>query len=111
VSTEENKHLVRRLVEEAVGRRDLAVLGEIAAGEFAQRARDWVSPFQSAFPDFEMEIVALIAEGDRVVGHFHCSGTHTGEWLGVPATGRRFESVDEVYIFTVRREARLRSGG
>jgi predicted ester cyclase len=49
-----------------------------------------------------MEIVALIAEGDRVVGHFHCSGTHTGEWLGVPATGRRFESVDEVYIFTVR---------
>lgn len=49
-----------------------------------------------------MEIVDLIAEGDRVVAHFKCSGTHRGEWLGVPATGRRFEQVDEIYIFAVR---------
>jgi predicted ester cyclase len=49
-----------------------------------------------------MEIVELIAEGDRVVAHFRCSGTHRGEWLGVPATGRRFERVDEIYIFRVR---------
>jgi predicted ester cyclase len=48
-----------------------------------------------------MEIVELIAEGDRVVAHFRCSGTHRGEWLGVPATGRRFERVDEIYIFRV----------
>jgi predicted ester cyclase len=49
-----------------------------------------------------MEIVELIAEGETVVGHFKCSGTHEGEWRGVPATGRRFEQVDEVYIFKVR---------
>jgi predicted ester cyclase len=102
VSAEANKQLVRRLVREAVGERNLDVLDQLAAGEFAQLARQWVRPFQSAFPDFEMEIVELVAEGDKVVAHFKCSGTHRGEWLGVPATGRRFENVDEIYIFRVR---------
>ncbi len=102
MSLEENKSLVRRLVEEAVGRRDIGVLDELAAGEFAEVAKRWVRPFESAFPDFEMEIVELIAEGEKVVAHFKCSGTHRGEWLGMPATGRRFEGVDEIYIFDVR---------
>jgi predicted ester cyclase len=102
LSVEANKVLVRRLVDEAVGRRNLDVLEELADGEFAELARRWVRPFQSAFPDFEMEIVELVAEGDRVVAHFRCSGTHRGEWLGLPATGRRFEKVDEIYIFRVQ---------
>jgi predicted ester cyclase len=102
VSVEDNKRLVRRLVEEAVGEHDLEVLDEIAAGPFAEVARRWVAPFRGAFPDFTMEIVELIAEGDKVVGRFKCSGTHEGEWLGVLPTGRRFEQVDEVYIFEVR---------
>ena len=49
-----------------------------------------------------MEIVELVAENETVVGHFKCSGTHTGEWLGIPPTGRRFEGVDEIYIFHVK---------
>ena len=102
MSAEANKDLVRRLVEEAVARRNPGIVDEIATGEFARAAKRWVSPFRSAFPDFQMEVVQLIAEGDAVVGHFRCSGTHRGEWLGVPATGRRFEGVDEVYIFRIR---------
>jgi predicted ester cyclase len=102
VCVEENKVLVRRLVEEAVGERNLDVLDELADGEFAEVAKRWVRPFRSAFPDFAMEIVELVGEGERVVAHFRCSGTHRGDWLGVPATGRRFENVDEIYIFQVR---------
>jgi predicted ester cyclase len=102
VSAESNRQLVRRLIEEAVRERNLDVLDEIAAGAFAEIAKRWVRPFQSAFPDFEMEIVELIAEGEKVVAHFKCSGTHRGGWLGVPATGRRFEGVDEIYIFSVQ---------
>jgi predicted ester cyclase len=49
-----------------------------------------------------MEIVELVAENDVVVAHFKCSGTHRGEWLGISPTGRRFEDVDEIYIFHVR---------
>jgi predicted ester cyclase len=101
-SAEKNKQLVRRLVHEAIARRNPDVVDELAAGEFAEAAKRWVQPFRSAFPDFEMEIVDLISEGDRVVAHFRCSGTHQGEWLGVPATGRRFEQVNEIYIFAVR---------
>ena len=48
-----------------------------------------------------MEIVDLIADGEKVVGRFRCSGTHLGPWRGHPPTGRRFERVDEVYIFRV----------
>ncbi|MGH2883802.1 MAG: ester cyclase [Solirubrobacteraceae bacterium] len=102
MSAEANKRLVRRLVDEAVGQRNPDVLDEIAAGEFAAVAKRWVAPFRSAFPDFEMEIVELIAEDEKVVAHFKCSGTHRGEWLGVSGTGRRFERVDEIYIFGVR---------
>ena len=101
MSADGNKLLVRRLVDEAVRERNPDVLDEIASGEFAAIAKRWVIPFQSAFPDFEMEIVDLIAEGEKVVARFKCSGTHRGEWLGVPATGRRFENVDEIYIFDV----------
>ncbi len=102
MSVEANKLLVRRLIAEAVAERNIDVLDELADGEFAEVAKHWVRPFRSAFPDFQMEIVELIAEGDRVVAHFRCSGTHRGEWLGVAATGRRFENVDEIYIFVVR---------
>ncbi len=102
METERNKELVRRLVDEAVNRRNLDVLDQVAAGEIAQAAREWIGPFRESFPDFRMEIVDLIAEGDKVVAHFTCSGTHEGEWMGHPPTGRRFEAVDEIYIFFVR---------
>ena len=102
MSTEANKQLVRRLVDEAINPRNPDAIDELATDELSQAARAWASPFRSAFPDFEMALVELIAEGDTVVAHFKCSGTHRGEWLGVPPTGRRFEGVDEIYIFRVR---------
>jgi predicted ester cyclase len=108
MSTEANKQLVRRLVEDVVNRRDPEPLDELAHEAFAALARRWISPFRSAFPDFTMEIVELVAEGDAVVAHFRCSGTHRGEWLGLPPTGRRFEDVDEIYVFRVR-DGRLAS--
>src|SRR4029450_1696783 len=68
----------------------------------APAARRWIAPFRASFPDVRMEIVELIAEGDKVVGRFTCSATHLGERLGQAPTGRRFERVDEVSIFRFR---------
>lgn len=101
MSDEDNKLLVRRLVAEVVGERNLGAIDELADGEFAEVAKGWVRPFRRAFPDFEMAVVELISEGSKVVAHFKCSGTHQGEWLGVAGTGRRFEGIDEIYVFGV----------
>jgi predicted ester cyclase len=107
-AVEENKQLVRLLVEEVVNKGDASALDRVAGGEVARAAKDWIGSFRRSFPDFSMEIVELIGEGDKVVAHFKCSGTHQGEWRGVAPTGRRFESVDEIYIFTVE-DGRLSS--
>ena len=102
MTVEQNKLLIQRLVEEAANQGHLDVLAEVADGEFAQAAWLWVGPFRAAFPDFSMEIVDLVAEEEKVAAHFRCSGTHLGEWMGRPPSGRRFEDVDEIYIFRVR---------
>jgi predicted ester cyclase len=49
-----------------------------------------------------MQIADLVADSDTVAAHLRCSGTHLGEWMGYPPTGRRFADVDEIYIFRVR---------
>ena len=81
------KRLVRRLVEEVVNAGDLSVLDEIYTAPMARAARRWIEPFRASFPDFEMNIVQLVAEGDTVVARFRCSGTHRGEWLGTHRPG------------------------
>ena len=95
-----NRALVHRLVE-IVNGRDLDALPEVASGQIARDAARWIGPFRNSFPDFHMVVVDVIAEADKVVGHLKCSGTHEGEWRGIPATGRRFEDIDEIYIFAV----------
>ena len=98
--TEQNKQLLRRLAE-IVNRGDLDGIDEVATGQIAAEAASWIGPFRQSFPDFHMELVDAIAEDDKVVGHFKCSGTHRGEWRGIAPTGRRFESIDEIYILKI----------
>jgi predicted ester cyclase len=96
---EQNKAVVRRLVDEVMNAGRLEVVDELYSPRLAPAAKQWIAPFLASFPDARMEVVDLIAEGDQVVGRFTCSGTHLGEWLGYAPTGRRFEAVDEVSIF------------
>jgi predicted ester cyclase len=42
----------------------------------------------AAFPDFQEEVVAQAANGDRVMPEWICTGTQRGEFLGLPGTGR-----------------------
>jgi steroid delta-isomerase-like uncharacterized protein len=96
-----NKALVRRLINEVLNDGRLDVLDELYTPRMARAARRWIEPFLVAFPDVRMEIVELIAEDDKVVARFTCSGTHRGVWRGHPPSGRRFERVDEVYFFEI----------
>ena len=96
----DNKETVRRFVDEAVNRGREEIIDESFMGEMTEWVREWFGAFRRSFPDLRMEVVEFVAEGDKVVGRFACSGTHTREWRGHSATGRRFETVDEVYFFT-----------
>jgi steroid delta-isomerase-like uncharacterized protein len=46
-----------------------------------------LSALRAGFPDMTCPIEAILAEGDRVVVRTTCTGTHTGTWRGVPASG------------------------
>jgi predicted ester cyclase len=107
VSHEHNKRLVHRLVE-IVNERNLDSIDEVATGQIASEARRWIGPFRDSFPDFHMDVIDVIADDEKVMGYFKCSGTHQGEWRGHAPTGRRFEAVDEVYVFRVE-EGKLAS--
>ncbi len=102
MSIEENKRLVSRAVAEVVNGGNLDAIDELYAPGIAAAVLAWVAPFRESFPDVRMDTVALVGEGDTVVGQFRCSGTQTGPWRGRPPTGRAFRDVREVYWFTVR---------
>jgi steroid delta-isomerase-like uncharacterized protein len=64
----------------------------------AEDVREYLSEFRLAFPDLSYDIQDLVAEGDCVVVHFRWSGTHDGELLGIPPTGRRVSVEDMVLL-------------
>ena len=99
MSAEENKALVRRLLE-AINTGNMDVVDELFSPEVAGQAKQGFTAFRSAFPDWREEIVDLVAEEDKVMGRFKCSGTHQGEMMGIAPTGRHME-VDEVYFLRV----------
>ena len=95
---EQRKELARRFFEEIWNQGDESAIDRYipldAAGNdpdfgsgregFKGQWRKW----REAFPDLHFEIVDLIAEGDKVLTRWVLTGTHQGEYLGVPATGR-----------------------
>ncbi len=100
MSTEANKAIIRRFVEEVQNRGDLTVLDEIAAPDYVNHTappgvpadreglKQLTAMFRRAFPDGRMAIEDLVAEGDRVVTRKTFRGTHGGELMGIPPTGR-----------------------
>ncbi len=104
MDAELNTAVVRRYIEE-MNHRNEDVIEELVAEIFAAGSllatdgappevigRDGVRAGYrrniAAFPDYAVTIETLIAQGDRVVMHWTHRGTHRGEFLGVPATGR-----------------------
>ena len=104
MSTEENKALVHRAIEEVVNQGHVALADELYAPNVVYQNpgvadlhtredfKRWVTAFRSAFPDFHMTIEDMIAEGDRVVFHYTFRGTNTGDFvmpMPLPATGKQ----------------------
>ena len=101
-----NKTLVRRMVDEVINQRRFDLLDELCMPALARKFERSFREFETAFPDWREEVIDLVAEDDRVAGHFTCSGTQKGPFMNQPATGRQMEGVHEVFFFTVK-EGRL----
>ena len=89
--------MVRRLVEGINAGDEDTVVDDLFAPRAARRVKRLFAEFRTAFPDWQEEIVELVAEGDTVAGRFRCSGTHLGEFLGEAPTGKRMD-VEEVFF-------------
>jgi predicted ester cyclase len=94
---EENKDMVRRMVEAINAGEEQPAVEELFAARAARRVKRLFAQARTAFPDWHEEIVQLVAEGDAVAGRFRCSGTHRGEFLGEAPTQRRMD-VEEVFF-------------
>jgi predicted ester cyclase len=95
--SEENKAMVRRMVEAINAGVEEATVDELFAPRAARKVKRLFAQARSAFPDWHEEIVRLVAEGDAVAGRFRCSGTHRGEFLGEAPTHKRMD-VEEVFF-------------
>jgi len=63
--------------------------------------QDFFEAWFKASPDFKFELKQIVSEGDKVWVYGTYSGTHTGNWLGIPATGKAYK-FDGVDIFRVQ---------
>lgn len=97
-----NKALARRLVEEAFNQGRLDVTEELVASDFVGHdpslpeevrgpagVKEVIAGYRAAFPDIQITIEDQIADGDLVVTRWRATGTHQGELMGMPATGKQ----------------------
>jgi predicted ester cyclase len=99
-TSEENKALFRRFIEEVWNKGNLEVADELfhpgATSPSAPQlplgptgVKMIATAFRNAFPDFHMAFEDLMAEGDKVAARFTETGTHKGEFMNIPPTGKQ----------------------
>lgn len=99
--SEENKALVRSYYEQVLNGRDLDAVEDYFTDErIVEGVRRGCFSYFEAFPDLHCAIEELLAEGDSVFCRSTMTGTHDGEYKGIPATGRHIAS-ESAEVFTV----------
>ena len=109
MSSEQNKAIIRRFVEEGINQSNESVFLDLLLPDVVDHyARPGLPPgragwnvfrkqFRAAFPDGCWELDDIVAEGDFVAARASFTGTHVGEFFGIPATGRRVR-IGSMYI-------------
>ncbi len=100
MGVEDNKQAVRRFYEEVINGRNLDAIDALQTpdavnhtfgGQGTEAAKQFFAMVHQAFPDMYVEVHDVIAEGDLAAARVTYSGTHQGQFFGIPATGRRTE--------------------
>ena len=102
--------VVRRFVDEVINSGKLDVIDELLAPDFVEHqefpglepTREGVKKFfamwREAFPDTRCTIQLLVTEGDTVAFYGTWTGTHQGEFMGAPGSGRQFSVPNADFI-------------
>lgn len=111
MSLEENKDIVRRY-QEAYNTSNFEALADVLAADvLTPNIISGMPPGREGaikvhqttllgMPDYYTTIEDLIAEGDKVVARVRMTGTHTGNFYGIEATGRRV-NLTSIYIVRI----------
>ena len=98
---EENKAIVRRSIEEASKGNWAIVNEQLVAHDYVyhmpgspkpltrEETQQFFRTLRAAFPDGRIMIEDMIAEGDKVVTRYTSRGSHEGNFMGIPATGKK----------------------
>ena len=112
MSEAENKEVVRRMAEEIFNKKNVDALGDFMADEMVDHNappmekpglegyKDLFRAYLAAFPDLNTSVDDVIAEGDKVVMRVTTSGTHQGNFMGIPATGKKV-SFGEIHVVRI----------
>lgn len=106
-----NTEVMRRFYDE-VNAGNLGIIDELIHDDLIEHdpiaptpdkegVRQFFAMSLAAFPDMRIQVLRTIAEGDLVAAHCLFEGTHEGEFMGIPPTGRRI-SVPVVDIVRFR---------
>jgi predicted ester cyclase len=99
---EQNKSLVRRIFEEGINQNKPGVFEELIAPSYVNHDIQAPAPglegfrmvigmFLAAFPDMQVTIEEELAEGNKVMTRGYFTGTHRGDFQGVPPTGKQIK--------------------
>jgi steroid delta-isomerase-like uncharacterized protein len=91
-----------RSTYERINAGDIAGFGDLVADDFVEHqgmpdrptkegTLEFFRLLLAAFPDWRMTVEDLIAGGDKAVARVQVTGTHKGDFMGVPATGTRVD--------------------
>ena len=103
MTSDQNKLVVRRYIEEVVNTGNVDRIAEFISAEYVEAyrgvrspvglggAREHVLGVRQTYPDLHLTIDRQIAEGEWVVTQVTAKGTHMGSWLGMRPTGKAVE--------------------
>ncbi|HIE91707.1 MAG TPA: ester cyclase [Acidobacteria bacterium] len=105
-----NKALVRRFLDEVYNNARPAVIDEVFADDYVDHtasteqapgpagARQIYDVFHTAFPDLRVDVHDMVADGDLVTVRSTLSGTSRGPLMGAEPTGKRVEIASMVFL-------------
>jgi predicted ester cyclase len=96
-----NGDVIRRMFDEVINQGKVELVDELFDPDFVSETpqgtldregfRQYVLGWRAGFPDVHCEVGDLVEEGDRVAWSIRAVGTHTGDFMGIPATGRSID--------------------